>query len=60
MRGTVAKRLREKVYGDSSRREKLKYFRFKSGQVVCSGSRADYLEEKAAYCREQRERDAKA
>jgi hypothetical protein len=49
MRGSVASRLRKKVYGDLSRRNPGQYRTGLSGQVLCVGKRGDYLEEKAAY-----------
>jgi hypothetical protein len=51
MRGTVAKQLRKKVYGTSSRRNVNEQHVHRSGQVVCTGKRGDYLEEKRAYKR---------
>jgi hypothetical protein len=50
MRGTVAKRLRKKIYGDDSLRIKRKYS--KQGGTICNiGKRQEYQDAKMDYKR---------
>lgn len=55
MRGTVAKRLRKKIYGLTSLRIKRRYERRRNGVIVGVGLRRAYQLEKQVYKQERRQ-----